>query len=44
MEPFQYNLELVIKKYYCSLHDSLPGIESISSKEVLSGMSKYNSS
>ena len=42
MKPFQDNLELVINKYLCSLNDSFPGIDSISNKQVLSGMGKYN--
>ena len=42
MKTFQDNLELVINKYLCSLHDLFPGIDSISNKQVLSGMIKYN--
>ena len=42
MKPFRYNLDLVIKNMFFSLHDSFPGIEYISDKQVFSGMSKYN--
>ena len=41
MKPFRYNLELVIKKYVCSLHDLFPGVDYSSNDQVLSGMSNY---
>ena len=45
MKPFLNKMELVIKKYLCSWHDALPGVEYSSNDEVLSGiMSKYISS
>ena len=44
MNPFGYNLELVIKKYLCILHDSFPGIDYSSNYQLLSGIGKYNSS
>ena len=42
MKLFRYNPELVIKKYLFSLHYLLPGIDSISNEQVLSGMITYN--
>ena len=42
MKQFRNTLELVIKKWLCSLRDSFPGIDYISNKKVLSGMSKCN--
>ena len=42
MTPFQDKLQLVINKYFFQCHDSFPGIDYISNKEMLIGMSKYN--
>ena len=47
MKTFQNNLYLVLKKYLFSWHDPLPGVESSSSYQVLSGIminyiSSYN--
>ena len=42
MTLFWDNLLLVMKKYFCRLHDSFPGIDYNSNKEVLIGMSNYN--
>ena len=44
MKPFQTNLKLVIKKFFCSWHESFPGVEYSSNYLVLSVMSKYISS
>ena len=44
MKPFRTNLELVIKKYLCSWHDSFDGVDSSSNYQVLSVTSKYISS
>ena len=44
MTPFQDELVLVMEKYVCSLHDSFPGIDSISNEQLLNGIMKYNSS
>ena len=44
MKPFHTNLELVMKKYLCSWHDSFPGVDSNSNDQILSGMIKYISS
>ena len=44
MKPFWDNLDRVIKKYLCSLHDSFPGVDSYSNIQVLCGMSRYISS
>ena len=41
MKPFQDNLELVMKKYLFSWHDSFPGVDTFSNDQVLSSMSKY---
>ena len=38
--PFLDNLQLVMCKYLFHLHDSFPGINYISNKQVLSGTSK----
>ena len=40
MTQFQDNLHLVIRKYLCHLHDSFPGIDYISNKQVLGGTSQ----
>ena len=42
MKPFQGYFELVINECLYSLHDSFPGIDSISKKQVLSVIIKYN--
>ena len=44
MKLFQTNLKLVIKKFFCSWHESLPGFEYSSNDLLLSVMSKYISS
>ena len=41
MKLFRTNLKLVIKKYLCSLHESLPRVDCSSNDGMLSEMSKY---
>ena len=44
MKSFQTNLKLVINKFFCSWHESFPGVESSSNDLILRVMSKYISS
>ena len=43
MKPFRDKLDIIIRKYLCSFHDRLPGIDSISNEKLLIAISKYNS-
>ena len=42
MRPFLDNFELVINKYFCSFHNSFPGIYYSSKYQMLSEMGIYN--
>ena len=40
MKKFWTNLKLVMEKYVCGMHDSLPGVDSTSKNCILIVMSK----